>query len=265
VIRPPDPLVRGVTLAYMPIASHEATRRLVHLAFRDAHTALDLTYAHGGCWRDPLPPGLRLTTSNLDPASAAELHLDFTATGLPDDAYDLVVYDPPHLADGGATSIMARRFGTVKGTVALRETIEAGAREAWRIASIGVVVKVTDHNHGGELLLQSDWIKDALPVGPYTMLHTMRPGHLRDGKHRAERVPRSNGAVWLVFRRDGHQHKSFDDLYERQPAALRSAGRLRLGRCAACEGALPQGRSDLAYCSGACRAAAYRRRKGGAS
>ena len=134
VIRPPDPLVRGVTLAYMPIASHEATRRLVHLAFRDAHTALDLTYAHGGCWRDPLPPGLRLTTSNLDPVSAAELHLDFTATGWPDDSFDLVVYDPPHVADGGATSIMARRFGTVKGTVArfwARSTSRAATSCTW--------------------------------------------------------------------------------------------------------------------------------------
>src|SRR3712207_9308891 len=56
-IRPPDPIIRGTTLAYMPIDGHEATRRLVHLAFRDAHTALDLTYAHGGFWREPLPPG----------------------------------------------------------------------------------------------------------------------------------------------------------------------------------------------------------------
>ncbi len=266
VIRPPDSLVRGVPLEYMRAASHEATRALAHFAFRDAHSALDVTYAHGGFWRDPLPPGLHLTTSNLDPSSAAELHLDFTATGLPDDSFDLVVYDLPHLADGGATSIMARRFGTVKGTAALRETIEDGAREAWRIAAVGILVKVADHSHGGAFLIQSDWVKAAIPVPPYFVLHAHRgTRYLPDGKHRVQRVPKNNGAVYLAFRKDGHRHKDFDRLYARQPAALRLGALMVLGRCAACEGALPQGRSDLAYCSGACRAAAYRRRKGGAS
>ncbi len=216
-IRPPDPAIPdAVPVVYAVIKGHEAIRRLVHLAFRDAHTALDLTFAHGGFWRGPLPPDLHLTTSNIDAASDAELHLDFTRTGLPDGAYDLVVYDPPHVADGGKNGIMARRFGTVRGIPALRELIEAGAREAWRIATVGILVKVTDHSHQGELLLQSDWVKGVVPVPPYIVQHTIRAGHLRDGKHRAVRVPRSNGAVWLAFRKDGHHHRSFDLMYERQ-------------------------------------------------
>ncbi len=78
------------------------------------------------------------------------------------------------------------------------------------------MVKVTDHAHGGELLLLSDWVKAAVPVAPYVLLHTIRPGYLRDGKHRSVRVPRSNGAVWLAFRKDGHRHKDFDRLRARQ-------------------------------------------------
>jgi hypothetical protein len=116
LIRPPDPAIVGTTLTYMPIKSAEAVRRLVDLAFRDAHTALDLTYAHGGFWRDPLPPGLQLTTSNRDLSSRVGLHLDFTATGLPEGSYDLVVYDPPHIANAGQASIMgARRLSFVGG------------------------------------------------------------------------------------------------------------------------------------------------------
>jgi len=42
----------------MPIASHEAVRRVVELAFRDATSVLDLTYAAGCFWRDPLPPAI---------------------------------------------------------------------------------------------------------------------------------------------------------------------------------------------------------------
>lgn len=166
LIRPPDAAIVGPTLAYMPIASHEATRRLAHLAFRDAGSVLDLTYAHGGFWRDPLPPGLRVTTNNLDPASGADLHPDFTRTGLPDGVFDLVIYDPPHVADGGHGSIMARRFGTVRGTPALRELIVAGALEAWRVSAVGVIVKLADHAHGGEWLSLSDWVKQAMPAYP---------------------------------------------------------------------------------------------------
>jgi hypothetical protein len=127
-IRPPDSSIRGVPMHYMPVVSAAATRRILHLAYRDCWTVLDLTYGAGGFWRDPLPPGIALTTNNPDPASAADLHVDFTATGLADSAYDLVIYDPPHLADGGRRSIMAARFGTVKGTAGLRALTEAGAR-----------------------------------------------------------------------------------------------------------------------------------------
>lgn len=216
VIRPSDPAIVGTTLTYMPIGSRDAVRRLVHLAFRDAHSALDLTYARGAFWRDPQPPGLSVLTNTLDVSIPSDFHRDFTATGFDADAVDLAVYDPPHIADGGTASIMAARYGTVKGTVALRELIQAGAAEAWRISSVGVLVKVADHCHGGELLLLSDWVKQVVPVPPYIVLHTFRPTYLRDGKHTVERVPRSNGAVWLAFRKSGHRHMDFDRLYARQ-------------------------------------------------
>jgi len=216
MIRPPDPAIVGVTMTYMPISSADACRRLVHLAFRDAHSALDLTYASGGFWRDPLPPGLSLLRNTLDISLEAEFHRDFTDTNLPDQCVDLVVYDPPHVADAGVDSIMGRRFGTVKGTAALRQMIEAGASESWRLARVGVLVKIADHSHGGELLALSDWVKRAVPMPPYAVLHTYRPTYLRDGKHRAVRAPRSNGATYLAFRRDGHRHRDFDRLYARQ-------------------------------------------------
>lgn len=218
MIRPPDAAVVGTTLTFMPIGSAEAVRRLVHLAFRDAHTALDLTYGHGRFWTDPLPPGLTVTGNNLDPSSSTALHLDFTATSLPDSAFDLIVYDPPHIADAGQSGIMGSRYGTIRGTAALREMIQAGTREAWRIASVGILVKVADHAHQGEHLALSDWVKAVVPTPPYTVLHTYRPTYLRDGKHRVTRVPRSNGATWLTFRKAGHRHIDFDRLYERQEA-----------------------------------------------
>lgn len=269
VIRPPDKSIKGRTLMYGPYSSAEATRRYIHLAFRDAHTAIDLTAAHGGFWKPPVPPELAITTNNLDSTSRADLHLDFTDTGLPDGAFDLAVYDPPHLADLGADSIMGKRFGSAMGNEGLDQLVTAGVREAWRIARIGILVKLADSSHGGEFLQLSRWVLDQFDVQPYFVAHTTRPP-LEDGKWKVQRVPRSNGAVYLVWRKDGHQHRDFDGLYERQLArSVRQAEREKTLNeaqrlCASCLTLLPPDAPSYAVtCSASCRNRLYRERKRG--
>jgi hypothetical protein len=270
VIRPPDPSIHGRTLAYGPYRSAEATRRYLQLAFRDAHTALDLTYAAGSFWGRRLPPDLSIVTNNINPSSMADLHLDFTATGLPDESYDLVVYDPPHVADAGEDSIMGQRFGSATGTVGLDRLVTDGIAEAWRLARVGILVKLADSNHGGEFLQLSAWCTQRLGVRPYFVAHTTRL-QLEDGKWKVQRVPRSNGAVWLIFRKSGHQHLDFDRLYERQEArkALRSvremareiARQKRPKRCSECNALLvATGQKFRRTCSSQCRQRAYRGR-----
>lgn len=262
LIRPPDPAIRSTTLAYMRIGSAEACRRLCHLAFRDAHSALDLTYAGGRFWREPLPPGLAVTTNNLDPAASTDLHVDFTATGLPSASYDLVVYDPPHVADGGTRGIMAQRYGSIRTTAALRELLVAGAREAWRLSSVGIIVKVTDHNHGGRALEQSDWIKAAVLAPLYFKLATVRSTAVTDGRWKASRVPRSNGAVYLIFRHDGRPHVDFDELYRRQDISRLRQPDLLVRTCRRCEKPLSaRARSDARTCSDRCRHWVYDERR----
>lgn len=269
-IRPPDPSIKERTLMYGPYSSAEATRRYIHLAFRDAQTAIDLTAAHGGFWKPPVPPGLTVTTNNLDPTSRADLHLDFTDTGLDDGVYDLAVYDPPHLADLGADSIMGKRFGSAMGSEGLDRLVTAGVREAWRIARVGILVKLADSSHGGEYLQLSRWVTEEFDQQPYFVAHTTRPP-LEDGKWKVQRVPRSNGAVYLVWRKAGHEHRDFDAMYEGQEA--RNAKRLERERarelsrqkppkhCAMCFALIPsKARSDAMFCSLACRLRAHRRR-----
>lgn len=259
-IRPPDPSIKGRTLMYGPYSSAEATRRYIHLAFRDALTAIDLTAAHGGFWRPPVPPGLAITTNNLDPASRADLHLDFTDTGLSDGAYDLAVYDPPHLADLGADSIMGKRFGSAMGSGGLDALVTAGVREAWRIARVGILVKLADSSHGGEFLQLSRWVLEQFDAQPYFVAHTTRPP-LEDGKWKVQRVPRSNGAVYLVWRKDGHQHRDFDALYERQMSRLSRLEDTRK-RCLSCDILMAAGRRcDAITCSARCRKRWERRRQ----
>lgn len=253
-IRPPDPSIKGRTLMYGPYSSAEATRRYIHLAFRDAHTAIDLTAAHGGFWKPPVPPALAITTNNLDLTSAADLHVDFTNTDLPDDSYDLAVYDPPHLADLGADSIMGRRFGTAMGSDGLDQLVTAGVHEAWRIARVGILVKLADSSHGGEFLQLSRWVVEHLDVEPYFVAHTTR-SQLEDGKWKVQRVPRSNGAVYLVWRKAAG-HRNFDALYRQQ--VLRLAKRNSdQKRCASCKTPILGGRNDRLTCSSACRQRLY--------
>jgi hypothetical protein len=265
LIRPPDTAIRGTTLHYMPerqVPSHEAVRRLLHYTFRDAVSVLDLTYGGGGCWHAPLPPGIALTTNDLAPSVAADLHLDYRATGLPSGSFDVPVIDWPHTADNGKSGYFWRQYrGTAKGNAALVEDVVAGALEAWRIARVGIIVKLTDASHGSELVLLSYEVIAALGMRPYAQITAYKPAAITNPRHRAERVPRSNGAIYLTFRKDGPTHKSFDDLYERQPAALRIGPILRLGRCANCNDKLPSGRSHRAYCKDACRQRAYRQRR----
>ena len=259
LIRPRDPAIAGRTLRVAPYDSAEATRRFVDLAFRDALTAIDLTHARGGCWRRPYPPDLALTTNNLDPSSDADVHLDFTATGLPDAAYDLAVIDPPHLADLGSDSIMGRRFGTVRGTPALRLLVTEGIREAWRIARVGILVKLADHCHGGEFLQLTQWAYDELGAALYFSAHTYR-APVADGRRRVQRVPLNNSADWLVFRKDGGAHKDFDRLYDRQQAS-RISMLTSAPRCVMCDTRMDGRRSDALTCSDACRQRARRERR----
>jgi predicted nucleic acid-binding Zn ribbon protein len=273
-IRPPDLSINGRTLMYGPYSSAEATRRYIHLAFRDAHTEIDLTAAHGGFWRPPVPPVLHITTNNLDPSSRADLHLDFTDTGLPDGAFDLAVYDPPHLADLGADSIMGKRFGSATGTDGLDQLVTAGVREAWRIARIGILVKLADSSHGGEFLQLSRWVYEELEREPYFVAHTTREQSLEDGKWQVQRVPRSNGAVYLVWRKDGRPHCDFDRLYERQEAQsvlrlerekARELARQKSPKtCAICSTPIPgERRKDALTCSEPCRWRSIRERRRG--
>lgn len=226
MIRPTDPVITDPTLAYAPYNSAEACRRIMQLAYRDCTTVLDLTFSTGGFWNGVLPPSIVLFTNNLDESAMTDLHVDFTKTNIGKDEFDLVVYDPPHVADGGADGIMANRFGTARGTEGLQKLIVAGAYEAFRIAKYGVLAKVADHAHGGEWLSLTEWIKwaaNANHADLYFVMHTYRDRAMIDPKWKVQRVPRSNGAVYMAYRKDGPRHRDFDKEFERQTQRARLA------------------------------------------
>lgn len=225
-IRPPDPLCVGEVPQYVPLSSFMAMRWCMHLGFRDGVTIFDPTFGGGGFWRPDgartrsapvAPPGMTLVTNNLDPRAPTDYHVDYRRTGLPDAGYDVVVPDPPHTGDNGQGGHYADRYGGMaKGNAALIADVQALADEMWRLARVGMVFKVIRSSHGSEWVDLVDAVKAVIPVRPYFELTTVRPHWLPDPKWTTQRVPRNNGAIYVVFRRDSHKHRTFDREYARQ-------------------------------------------------
>lgn len=262
LIRPPDPKLGTDTgLRIGRYSSAQAVRILLHCFFRDAHTAVDLTFGAGRFWKPPYPPDLQITTNNIDPTASTDLHVDFTATGFADAAYDVGIWDPSHLPHLAPTSFMARRYGTIRSTAGFQTTIEDGVREAWRISRVGILIKLADFPNGGAYLPLTSWAYDALGASPCYVMHTVgHPTPRPPGE--VGRVPRNNGADWLLFRKDGNRYPDFVKLYERQVSRLaRETARQQPPRnCDSCDTPmLSHRRSDARTCSDRCRTALKRR------
>ena len=45
--------------------------------------------------------------------------------------------------------------------------VRDGVREAWRVARLGIIVKVTDHVHGQRYVLESDWVRETVGEQPF--------------------------------------------------------------------------------------------------
>lgn len=178
---------------------------VLRVFFPDAKTALDVTYGSGNFWDGSAH--VQVTAHDLDPSRAPHGAVDFTDLGYADRSYDVVLVDPPHLADSSDGAIMAERFGTYP-EAQLAEAIGGGAREAWRVARLGIVVKITDHVHASRYQMESDWVRNALDgIEPYDVVHQVRPGALVDPKWGDQMSAYNNGSTYMIFRKDGPLHK----------------------------------------------------------
>jgi hypothetical protein len=173
---------------------------ILRVCFSDAQTAVDLTPGHGGFWTERIPIRVLVTRSSYD----------FTALPYANESFDVALFDPPHLADAGTSSIMGSRYGTYRTQQALEQAVRKGTGQAWRIARLGVVIKVCDHVHGSRLVRMSRWIDEVLcELGgqPYEVVHQLhRP--LIDPRWREPQLSaRNNGSSYLIFRKDSPIHR----------------------------------------------------------
>jgi hypothetical protein len=188
--------------------SAEMVGRLLAVLLPDARTALDTTWGRGNFWDGSA--GVDVVGCDISPHGRPAVVADFTRLPFRDGAFDAVIFDPPYLADAGKKSLIGRRFGTYRTTRALRAAIEDGATEAWRVARVGVIVKVMEQIHGSRLVRMTRWVEDAIPMDLYDLVYLTSPGKVEDPKwtkHGPQLSVRSNATVWLVWRKDGPVHK----------------------------------------------------------
>lgn len=190
--------------------------RALPIWFPDARNILDVTYGHGKFWlgeqlenRLRAWNGLTVYGTDLDPARALTAVADFQHLPFRDGKVDLIVFDPPFHTDmGHATpSVMGARFGTFATIPDLQEAVQAGCREAWRVARLGVIAKVQDYIHASRAVWISDWLRGELGE-PYDVVHQVRKHKITSPMWTRQLSAWRNHATYWAFRKDGPIHKA---------------------------------------------------------
>lgn len=184
--------------------------RLLAVLLPDARTVLDSTFGSGKFWDGSAT--VSVVGMDLNPARARDVCADFTRLPFLDDAVDVVLFDPPYLSNTSKarTSLIGERFGSYRTEAESRLAIQAGAREAWRVARIGVIVKVMEQIHGSRLVRMSRWVEDAVPAELFDLVYLESPAKVEDPKWTKHGPPlsvRSTATTFLVWRKDGPTHR----------------------------------------------------------
>jgi hypothetical protein len=182
---------------------------IVRTLLPSAKTALDPTYGLGNFHDGTL--GLSVAAHDKEESRAPDGVMLVEDLDYEDASIDVVLFDPPHLADLSEDSIMGERFGTMS-QEDIDNLIINGTRECWRVCRIAIVVKITDSVHGGVFQEESALVGEALNWStPYEKVHQVRARGVVDPRWEAEHDRYSaynNGSTYLVFKKGSQVHGS---------------------------------------------------------
>ena len=120
---------------------------------------------------------------------------DFTDLPFPDEAFALVVFDPPHFERNGATGWVGLKYGTLKGE--WRDMLRDGFAECFRVLR-------------PEGVLIFKWCEDEIPVSQILALTPEKP---------------------LIGHRSGKQQKTHWIAFMKAPECTCAAKDMTFGRC----------------------------------
>ena len=171
---------------------------------------LDATINAGRFWRRSSRPVVGL---DIDPRHCPAVCADNAALPFRAQAFDVVVYDPPHIPNQGRDR--AKDFNTRFGLGArsakehgysFAHTYPAFMREAWRVLSDeGILLcKIADyvHNHRYHWA-HVDLLRAGQDVGfmPCDCVIKVRPGPIIDPKWKLAHHSRRRHCYWILFRK----------------------------------------------------------------
>lgn len=206
----PATLFRYEILGATAPSTAAVIRKIFRVYFPLDCSVLDTTPGQGNFWERGEYP-------KLDASLA-----DFRVLPFGDASWDVVAFDPPHLAGLGRSSYFRSRYGTYQASE-LPGVIAQGAAEAWRVARLGAIVKVTDHVNSAYFKRETQWVIDAIGQEPFDVIHVL---HAPVGSGRWKDEPmsaRNNGSTLLVFKRGTKYHKRRNTTDTSTPHVLQMA------------------------------------------
>lgn len=131
---------------------------------------LDSTYGLGVFWRDSLPLEWRLVGMDIDPTKPAAVLATNWVMPFRDGAFDVVVYDPPHIVHPWAEWDEGRRYSVAVGKGSIAYLFPAFLIEAQRVLAPGgiLIAKLADQVHSGRSWFQMGEYVAMLPFADLT-------------------------------------------------------------------------------------------------
>lgn len=184
--------------------------------------ALDCTYNTGKMWKsfNFKDTGVKLDTMDIDPNSKAFFIEDFMEMpSIPDNKYDFLVFDPPHLpgVSEGSSKIYAKEYGIIGPTKGREKENVSGMFRPFLLQAKRVLkkdgiilVKICDLIQGRKYQWQHvDLINIArdLDIVACDMAIKSRSGSIISSKWKNQYHLRKSHSYWIVLRLKGCQRK----------------------------------------------------------
>jgi hypothetical protein len=151
--------------------------------------------------RMAMATSIRLIGGDRLVTRARDIVLDYEHLPFQDRSVDVVIFDPPFQPQTVPGAIGAW-FTKIEGGVAdVKQSVQAGCREAWRVARLGVIIKVQDYIHDHKPVWMSMWIWEALgePYDFVTLRASAKP-HARNWTRQLS-VRRNHSTFWIYRHR----------------------------------------------------------------
>jgi hypothetical protein len=184
--------------------------RMLPFYHPDPERILDVTVNRGRFWRDSSRAAIGL---DIDPSNRPELVANNNALPFLGEAFDVLVYDPPHIPDKGADRKhsfkprygLGEKSGVERGHTFAHQ-YAAFLQEGWRVLRSGGVLlcKISDYIHADSYRwAHVDLIRAAQRTGftACDLIIKIRKTSIIDPKWKKARHARKIHCFWLVFRK----------------------------------------------------------------